>query len=82
MTFKLRRLPQALMLALILLFAGVQPAAAQSVLRDSETELFFKDISRPLIQAAGLAPSNVKIVMNINKLTKQLATSTTLSEIE
>ena len=63
MTFKFRRLSQALMLALILLFAGVQPAAAQSVLRDSETELFFKDLSRPLIQAAGLAPSNVKIVM-------------------
>ena len=63
MTFKLRRLSQALMLTLILLFAGAQPAAAQSVLRDSETELFFKDISRPLIQAAGLAPSNVNIVM-------------------
>src|SRR5215213_10153198 len=42
------------MLALLLAFAIVQPAAAQSVLRDSETELLFKDISKPLIEAAGL----------------------------
>jgi predicted Zn-dependent protease len=51
------------MLALLLAFAAAQPAAAQSVLRDSETELLFKDISRPLVQAAGLDPANVKIVL-------------------
>ena len=59
----LRRPIAGLMLALVLLFAAAQPAAAQSVLRDSETELFFKDLSRPLIAAAGLEPSNVKVVM-------------------
>ncbi|MEO5578118.1 MAG: M48 family metalloprotease, partial [Sphingomicrobium sp.] len=32
-------------------------------LRDSETELMFRDMSRPLIQAAGLDPANVKIVL-------------------
>ena len=51
------------LMALMLAFAAVQPVAAQSILRDSETELFFRDISRPLIQAAGLDPANVKIVL-------------------
>lgn len=50
-------------MALLLAFTAVQPVAAQSILRDSETELFFRDISRPLIQAAGLDPANVKIVL-------------------
>lgn len=51
------------MLALLLAFAVAQPAAAQSVLRDSETELLFRDISKPLIQAAGLDPANVRVVL-------------------
>ena len=50
-------------MALLLAFTAVQPVAAQSILRDSETELFFRDISRPLVQAAGLDPANVKIVL-------------------
>ena len=52
-----------LMVALLLAFAAAPPAAAQSILRDSETELLFRDISRPLIQAAGLDPANVKVVL-------------------
>ncbi|MDE2435691.1 MAG: M48 family metalloprotease [Sphingomonadales bacterium] len=40
-----------------------QPAMAQSVLRDAETEALLKDIARPLIQAAGLDPKNVDIVL-------------------
>ena len=63
MKANLRRPIRAFMLGLVLLFAAAQPAAAQSVLRDSETELFFKDLSRPLISAAGLEPSNVNVVM-------------------
>ena len=59
----LRRPIAGLMVALVLLFVAAPPAAAQSVLRDSETELFFRDASRPLIKAAGLDPSNVRIVM-------------------
>jgi predicted Zn-dependent protease len=51
------------MVALLLAFAAAPPAAAQSILRDSETELLFRDISRPLIQAAGLDPANVKVVL-------------------
>jgi predicted Zn-dependent protease len=41
----------------------VQPAAAQSVLRDAETEAFLDEISEPLIRAAGLEPRNVDIVL-------------------
>src|SRR3546814_19931746 len=41
----------------------VQPAMAQSVLRDAETEAFFRDMSRPLKEAAGLQPDNVQIVL-------------------
>ena len=63
MKANLRRPIRAFMLGLVLLFAAAQPAAAQSVLRDSETESFFKDLSRPLISAAGLEPSNVNVVM-------------------
>src|SRR3569833_2706276 len=40
-----------------------QPAAAQSILRDAETESRFADMSRPLILAAGLSPNNVKVVL-------------------
>ena len=57
------------MLSLILATAAVRPAFAQddssgpSVLRDTETELLFKDVSRPLIKAAGLDPNNVEVVL-------------------
>jgi len=51
------------LMALLLAFAMVRPAYAQSILRDSETELLFRDMSRPLIQAAGLDPANVKVVL-------------------
>ena len=37
------------------------PARAQSVLRDAETEAFFRDIGTPLEKAAGLDPSAVTI---------------------
>lgn len=61
------RYARLLMLALVLAFAAARPAAAQDadaqVLRDTETELLFKDISRPLIKAAGLDPNNVNVVL-------------------
>ena len=41
----------------------VQSAAAQSILRDAETEALFRDMSAPLIKAAGLDPANVDIVL-------------------
>ena len=70
MNFPLARLSRLLMLALVLTFALARPVAAQDdeggspvVLRDSETELLFKDVSRPLIRAAGLEPNNVNVVL-------------------
>ena len=63
------RLVRMLMLALVLAFAGGQPLAAQDdssgpqVLRDTETELLFRDMSVPLIQAGGLDPNSVKVVL-------------------
>jgi len=49
-------------LALVLsLTAGT--ARAQEVLRDAETEAFFRDMSAPVITAAGLDPKNVDVVL-------------------
>src|SRR6185312_6649276 len=53
------RLARLLMLALTLAFAGWQPVAAQEdsgpqVLRDTETELLFKEMSLPLIKVVVL----------------------------
>jgi predicted Zn-dependent protease len=51
------------MAGLLLFFAAARPAMAQEILRDSETELLFKEISDPLIDAAGLDPKSVRVVM-------------------
>jgi len=45
------------------LLLAVQPVAAQSILRDAETEALLDDMSAPLIKAAGLEPENVDIVL-------------------
>ena len=41
----------------------VQPAAAQSILRDAETEALLNDMAAPLVEASGLEPGNVDIVL-------------------
>jgi len=46
-----------------MLVLSVQPVAAQSILRDAETEALFRDMSAPLIAAAGLDPNNVDVVL-------------------
>ncbi len=50
----------ALVLALTL---SVQPALAQSILRDAETESLLHEMATPLIRAAGLDPRNVSVVL-------------------
>ncbi len=40
-----------------------QPAAAQSILRDAETEALLDDMAAPLVEAAGLQSGNVEIVL-------------------
>jgi predicted Zn-dependent protease len=52
-----------LLLSVGLILLAAQPVAAQQILRDSETEKLFNDMSRPLIEAAQLDPKNVKIVL-------------------
>jgi predicted Zn-dependent protease len=39
------------------------PAQAQSILRDAETEALLNDMAAPLVEAAGLEPRNVEIVL-------------------
>jgi predicted Zn-dependent protease len=66
-TVKLRRwsaFVARLALLITLSFAiSARPAMAQSILRDAETEALFADIARPILQAAGLRPENVQIVL-------------------
>lgn len=42
---------------------AVQPLAAQSMLRDTETEAFFQDLAAPLVKAADLPAKNVEIAL-------------------
>lgn len=48
---------------LLAIVAAAQPAVAQSVLRDAETEDFFREMAKPLAVAAGLEPRSVQIVL-------------------
>jgi predicted Zn-dependent protease len=62
------RFARTLMLALMLAMVAWQPATAQDdsgpqVLRDTETELLFKQMSVPLIKAGGLDPNSVRVVL-------------------
>jgi predicted Zn-dependent protease len=64
------RLLRLMMMALVLATATVTPALAQqdqdagpSLLRDTETELLFKQMSRPLIVAAGMDPNSVNVAL-------------------
>ena len=60
---RLFSLPARLFAILLLLVASVQQAAAQSILRDAETEALFADMSKDIIRAAGLEPRHVQIVL-------------------
>ena len=63
MVFSVTRRVRAAIAVVIAVTLSIQPAIAQSVLRDAETEAFFDEISEPLIRAAGLDPNNVDIVL-------------------
>lgn len=56
----MKRLLAAATAALLL---WTQPAAAQSILRDAETEAMFHQMADPLVKAAGLSPRNVQVVL-------------------
>lgn len=61
------RAPRSLFAQAIALLAGVtiafQPVAAQSILRDAETEALLNDMAAPLIEASELEPGNVELVL-------------------
>lgn len=63
MAFSFRTLVRALVAIIVSFAVLVRPVAAQSVLRDAETEQWLQDISKPLVAAAGLDPRNVQIVL-------------------
>jgi predicted Zn-dependent protease len=52
-----------LMLLTLSFAVAVRPAAAQQILRDAETEAWFRDIARPIVAAGGMRPENVQIVL-------------------
>lgn len=60
---RLLRPVSSLLAFLALLAAAAQPAAAQSVLRDAETEALLQDMVDPLAQAAGLQKGAVDVVL-------------------
>ena len=57
------RFPAFVLMFFALLGWSATPAAAQSILRDAETEALLHDMATPLIEAAGLDPVNVDIVL-------------------
>src|SRR6185437_7469261 len=69
MNSPLARLARLIMLVVMLSMAAVRPAFAQqgdgapSVLRDTETERLFKDMSRPILVAAAPAPKGLHVVI-------------------
>lgn len=60
---RLRHTAALLAVLLAMLALTARPVAAQSILRDAETERLFADMAAPLIKAAGLEPENVDIVL-------------------
>lgn len=56
--------PFAVLLALLAsALIAVQPVAAQSILRDAETEQLLLDMVAPLVEASELEPGNVELVL-------------------
>lgn len=59
----IKNMLKCLSIAIFACLYALQPAIAQSILRDAETEAFLREISEPLIVAAKLDPRNVSVVM-------------------
>ncbi len=56
-----RSVVRMLLTLVVLVAVAVRPAAAQSILRDAETEALFQDMMDPLLVAAGLQPGQVRV---------------------
>ena len=57
------RLFAQLLVFAALLGLAAQPAAAQSILRDAETEALLQELVNPLVEAAGLPKGAVEVVL-------------------
>lgn len=57
------RMLTRLFAVIVLVVASAQPAAAQSILRDAETEQLLQDMVDPLAEAAGLGEGAVEVVL-------------------
>lgn len=57
------RFVSRLLLLLAALAVAIRPVAAQSILRDAETEALLNELAAPLVAAAGLGPGNVDIIL-------------------
>ena len=56
----MKRILATLTIAFLL---AARPAAAQEILRDAETEALFAKMAKPIIEASGLSPDTVKVVL-------------------
>src|SRR3546814_16092923 len=63
MVRQLAAVARLILAALLIVSLSARPAAAQSILRATETEAFFDDMARPLVVAAGLDPPSVRVVL-------------------
>ncbi|MEQ1497699.1 MAG: M48 family metalloprotease [Novosphingobium sp.] len=63
MARKLTRLLSVCIAMLAALALGIEPALAQGVLRDTETEALLRDLATPLVAVSGLDPDNVDVVL-------------------
>lgn len=59
----LARITAHIAAAMAIIMVAVQPAAAQSILRDAETEQLLQDMVDPLAEAAGLGAGAVEVVL-------------------
>ncbi|MGV3731301.1 MAG: M48 family metalloprotease [Sphingopyxis sp.] len=57
----LRHLLRILLTLFAMIAIAARPAAAQSILRDAETEALFQDMMDPLLVAAGMQPGQVRV---------------------
>ncbi|UTW53843.1 M48 family metalloprotease [Kordiimonas sp. SCSIO 12610] len=55
--------PRKFLYSILAILVFVLPSHAQSLLRDAETEAFFRDVSDPIFEAAGLTPASVNMYL-------------------
>ena len=59
----MRAVPKYIAAFLALFAITVQPVAAQSILRDAETEALFRDMVSPLVEVSELDAKDVEVVL-------------------